>query len=270
MGEEEAALCFLQKVQWSTPKPTTQGCIHFIASPSHQAVSLSNPWCRVLAWIPQSDSQLLNSVSYSRKDMPGHVLSRTHESVSHDCTWDLHTAQARVWNVYNSHLVSCLTWVLVLFYIFLKACPSVFQGNLSFSCVEPYTVPVFFNATSYLEVPGRLHQDLFSVSFQFRTWNPNGLLLFSHFADNLGNVEIDLTESKVGVHINVTQTKMNQIDISSGQWIYSTFVPETAVVISSARVMFLLCCWHTLVIMFGFRLWDLSLASLSADWMRET
>ena len=65
------------------------------------------------------------------------------------------------------------------------------QGNLSFSCVEPYTVPVFFNATSYLEVPGRLNQDLFSVSFQFRTWNPSGLLLFSHFADNLGNVEID-------------------------------------------------------------------------------
>ncbi|KAL4669581.1 hypothetical protein H8959_008135 [Pygathrix nigripes] len=89
-------------------------------------------------------------------------------------------------------------------------------GNLSFSCVEPYTVPVFFNATSYLEVPGRLNQDLFSVSFQFRTWNPNGLLVFSHFADNLGNVEIDLTESKVGVHINITQTKMSQIDISSG------------------------------------------------------
>ncbi|XP_030875392.1 contactin-associated protein-like 2, partial [Leptonychotes weddellii] len=89
-------------------------------------------------------------------------------------------------------------------------------GNLSFSCVEPYTVPVFFNATSYLEVPGRPNQDLFSVSFQFRTWNPNGLLLFSQFADNLGNVEIDLTESKVGVHINVTQTKMSQIDISSG------------------------------------------------------
>lgn len=90
------------------------------------------------------------------------------------------------------------------------------QGNLSFSCVEPYTVPVFFNATSYLAVPGRLHQDLFAVSFQFRTWNPSGLLLFSHFADHLGSVEIDLTESKVAVHINVTQNKMSQIDISSG------------------------------------------------------
>uniref|UniRef100_A0A8C2UK34 Contactin associated protein 2 n=1 Tax=Chinchilla lanigera TaxID=34839 RepID=A0A8C2UK34_CHILA len=89
-------------------------------------------------------------------------------------------------------------------------------GNLSFSCVEAYTVPVFFNATSYLEVPGRPEQDLFSVSFQFRTWNPNGLLLFSRFGDNLGNVEIDLTDSKVGVRINVTQAKMSQIDISSG------------------------------------------------------
>ncbi|TRZ26589.1 hypothetical protein HGM15179_000530, partial [Zosterops borbonicus] len=89
-------------------------------------------------------------------------------------------------------------------------------GNLSFSCVEPHTVPVFFNATSYLEVPGRPSQDVFSVSFFFRTWNPNGLLLFSNFADDLGNVEIDINEGKVSVHINVTQVKRNRIDISSG------------------------------------------------------
>ncbi|KFV03405.1 Contactin-associated protein-like 2, partial [Pterocles gutturalis] len=88
-------------------------------------------------------------------------------------------------------------------------------GNLSFSCVEPHTVPVFFNATSYLEVPGRPSQDLFSVSFLFRTWNPNGLLVFSNFADDLGNVEIDINEGKVSIHINVTQVKKNQIDISS-------------------------------------------------------
>ncbi|XP_044275058.1 contactin-associated protein-like 2 [Varanus komodoensis] len=89
-------------------------------------------------------------------------------------------------------------------------------GNLSFSCVEPHTVPVFFNATSFLEVPGRPNQDIFSVSFQFRTWNPSGLLLFSNFAEGLGTVEIDLIEGKVSVHINVTGAKKNQIDISSG------------------------------------------------------
>ncbi|KFV47941.1 Contactin-associated protein-like 2, partial [Gavia stellata] len=88
-------------------------------------------------------------------------------------------------------------------------------GNLSFSCVEPHTVPVFFNATSYLEVPGRPSQDLFSVNFLFRTWNPSGLLVFSNFADDLGNVEIDINEGKVSVHINVTQVKKNRIDISS-------------------------------------------------------
>lgn len=41
-----AALCCLQKVQWSTLKPTTQG--HMPAQPSHQAVSLTIPWWMVL------------------------------------------------------------------------------------------------------------------------------------------------------------------------------------------------------------------------------
>lgn len=81
-------------------------------------------------------------------------------------------------------------------------------------------MPVFFNATSYLEVPGRPSQDLFSVNFLFRTWNPNGLLVFSNFADDLGNVEIDINEGKVSVHINVTLVKKNRIDISSGKWFF--------------------------------------------------
>lgn len=84
-------------------------------------------------------------------------------------------------------------------------------------------MPVFFNATSYLEVPGRPSQDLFSVSFLFRTWNPNGLLLLSNFADDLGNVEIDINEGKVSVHINVTQVKKNRIDISSGKCTLDSF-----------------------------------------------
>ncbi|XP_026537710.1 contactin-associated protein-like 2 [Notechis scutatus] len=89
-------------------------------------------------------------------------------------------------------------------------------GNLSFSCVEPHTVPVFFNATSFLEVPGHPNRELFSVSFQFRTWNPNGVLLFSNFAEGLGSIQIDLTEGKINVRINVTGVKKNKINISSG------------------------------------------------------
>lgn len=123
------------------------------------------------------------------------------------------------WNLeYFSRAVYEFSGILQFYLCFcLCVCVCFTQGNLSFSCVEPRTVPVFFNATSYLEVPGRPSQDVFSVSFLFRTWNPNGLLVFSNFADDLGNVEIDINEGKVSVHINVTQIKKNQIDISSGK-----------------------------------------------------
>uniref|UniRef100_A0A671WCC0 Contactin associated protein 2 n=1 Tax=Sparus aurata TaxID=8175 RepID=A0A671WCC0_SPAAU len=87
--------------------------------------------------------------------------------------------------------------------------------NLSFSCVETHTFPVFFNATSFLQLPGRANHNTISVSFQFRTWNPDGLLLFSNLDD--GTLEISLEESKVVVHINVTRTTSNnRVDLSSG------------------------------------------------------
>ncbi|XP_069504410.1 contactin-associated protein-like 2 isoform X2 [Ambystoma mexicanum] len=89
-------------------------------------------------------------------------------------------------------------------------------GNISFSCVESHSVAVFFNATSYLIAPGLLNKDLLAVNFHFRTWNPSGLLLFSSFADALGNVEIDLAEGKISVHMNVTLPRINHIDVSSG------------------------------------------------------
>ncbi|XP_076617877.1 contactin-associated protein-like 2a [Chaetodon auriga] len=87
--------------------------------------------------------------------------------------------------------------------------------NLSFSCVETHTFPVFFNATSFLQLPGRANHNTISVSFQFRTWNPDGLLLFSNLDD--GTLEISLEDSKIVVHINVTKaTSNNRVDLSSG------------------------------------------------------
>ncbi|KAM8823747.1 contactin-associated protein-like 2a isoform 1-T1 [Spinachia spinachia] len=87
--------------------------------------------------------------------------------------------------------------------------------NLSFSCVETHTFPVFFNATSFLQLPGRANHNTISVSFQFRTWNPDGLLFFSNLDD--GTLEISLEDSKAAVHINVTMgTRNNRVDLSSG------------------------------------------------------
>ncbi|XP_036413819.1 contactin-associated protein-like 2a [Colossoma macropomum] len=86
--------------------------------------------------------------------------------------------------------------------------------NLTFSCVDSHTFPVFFNATSFLQLSGRREHNMVSVGFQFRTWNPNGLLLFSSLAD--GMLEISLNDGKVTAHINVTQQKNSRVDIASG------------------------------------------------------
>ncbi|KAM9323054.1 contactin-associated protein-like 2b [Pholidichthys leucotaenia] len=86
--------------------------------------------------------------------------------------------------------------------------------NLTFSCAESNSFPVFFNSTSFLQLPGQSDSDTLSVSLSFRTWNPNGLLMFTSLTD--GWVEVGLTEGKVTVHMNVTQKKNTRIDISSG------------------------------------------------------
>ncbi|XP_070830713.1 contactin-associated protein-like 2b [Chaetodon trifascialis] len=86
--------------------------------------------------------------------------------------------------------------------------------NLTFSCAESNSFSVFFNSTSFLRLPGQSDSDTLSVSLSFRTWNPNGLLMFTVLAD--GWVEVGLTEGKVTVYMNVTQKKNARIDISSG------------------------------------------------------
>uniref|UniRef100_A0A087XQG0 Contactin associated protein 2 n=1 Tax=Poecilia formosa TaxID=48698 RepID=A0A087XQG0_POEFO len=87
--------------------------------------------------------------------------------------------------------------------------------NLSFTCVETHTFPVFFNATSFLQLPGRANHNTVSVGFQFRTWNPDALLLFSNLDD--GTLEISLEEGKILVHINVaTEAKNYRVDLLSG------------------------------------------------------
>ncbi|MCJ8745760.1 hypothetical protein PDJAM_G00134070 [Pangasius djambal] len=86
--------------------------------------------------------------------------------------------------------------------------------NLTFSCVESHTFPVSFNGTSFLQLPGRREQNMVSVSFQFRTWNPDGLLLFSALAD--GMLELMLKDGKVAAHISITQQKNSRVDMMSG------------------------------------------------------
>ncbi|XP_007542552.1 contactin-associated protein-like 2, partial [Poecilia formosa] len=86
--------------------------------------------------------------------------------------------------------------------------------NLTFTCAESSFFPVYFNSTSFLRLPGQRDSDTLSVSLSFRTWNPNGVLMFTQLAE--GWLELLLIEGKITVYMNVTQKRSTRIDISSG------------------------------------------------------
>uniref|UniRef100_A0A8C1ECW0 Contactin associated protein-like 5a n=1 Tax=Cyprinus carpio carpio TaxID=630221 RepID=A0A8C1ECW0_CYPCA len=60
--------------------------------------------------------------------------------------------------------------------------PQIYSGNVTFSCSEPQLVAATFQSSSssflLLPAPAPILEDL-SVRLQFRTWNPDGLLLSS-------------------------------------------------------------------------------------------
>lgn len=70
----------------------------------------------------------------------------------------------------------------------------VFQGNVTFSCSEPQIVPITFvnSSSSYLLLPGTPQLDGLSVSFQFRTWNQDGLLLSTMLSEGSGTLLLSL------------------------------------------------------------------------------
>ncbi|NXW89465.1 CNTP4 protein, partial [Alopecoenas beccarii] len=96
-------------------------------------------------------------------------------------------------------------------------------GNLSFSCLEPQVVPVtFLNSSSYLILPGTSGQDDVFISFQFRTWNKEGLLLYSKLHEASGGFFLYLSDGKVKISLHKAGKALSDIiagaGLNNGQW----------------------------------------------------
>lgn len=90
------------------------------------------------------------------------------------------------------------------------------QGNVTFSCSEPQIVPITFvsSSRSYLLLPGTPQIDGLSVSFQFRTWNKDGLLLSTELSEKSGSLLVYLHGGRLTLLIQkVTE---NPVEISEG------------------------------------------------------
>uniref|UniRef100_A0A670JKB6 Contactin associated protein family member 4 n=1 Tax=Podarcis muralis TaxID=64176 RepID=A0A670JKB6_PODMU len=87
------------------------------------------------------------------------------------------------------------------------------MGNISFACSEPPIIPVtFLNPNSYLSLPGTSGHDEISISFQFRTWNNEGLLLSSKLYQTSGGLLILYKPGKTQSDISAGA------ELHNGQW----------------------------------------------------
>ncbi|XP_060683716.1 contactin-associated protein-like 5 [Hemiscyllium ocellatum] len=93
--------------------------------------------------------------------------------------------------------------------------PIHIMGNVTFSCTEPHIVPVtFMTSSSYLQLPGTSQMNELSVSFQFRTWNKDGPLLYTELHRTSEALQIYLSDGKLQVAVH--ESLRSQADITTG------------------------------------------------------
>lgn len=111
--------------------------------------------------------------------------------------------------IFQFLLLRCYDSFLKLFLFFY------FQGNVSFSCSQPQSVPVtFLSPRSYLALPSSSGEDEVSAAFQFRTWNKAGLLLFSELHLVSGGLLLFLKDGKL--KLNLFQPGKLPSDVTAG------------------------------------------------------
>ncbi|XP_058517295.1 contactin-associated protein-like 5 [Ochotona princeps] len=97
-------------------------------------------------------------------------------------------------------------------------------GNITFSCSEPPIVPITFvnSNSSYLLLPGTPRINGLSVSFQFRTWNEDGVLLSTELSEGSGTLLLSLEGGVLRLLIQKTTQHVAEIltgsNLNDGLW----------------------------------------------------
>ncbi|NP_001309108.1 contactin-associated protein-like 4 isoform 4 [Homo sapiens] len=97
------------------------------------------------------------------------------------------------------------------------------MGNVSFSCSQPQSMPVtFLSSRSYLALPDFSGEEEVSATFQFRTWNKAGLLLFSELQLISGGILLFLSDGKLKSNLyqpgKLPSDITAGVELNDGQW----------------------------------------------------
>lgn len=80
---------------------------------------------------------------------------------------------------------------------------------MEFACADLLLKPLtFIGPNNYLQLPGLSRKPRMSVKFRFRSWDYTGLLMFTRFADNLGSLELGLSEGQVNISLIQSEKRL--------------------------------------------------------------
>nr|XP_029517782.1 contactin-associated protein-like 5 [Oncorhynchus nerka] len=104
--------------------------------------------------------------------------------------------------------------------------PQIYSvGNVTFSCSEPQLVSTTFlsSSSSFLSLPATLSASGgFAVRFQFRTWNPDGLLLSTRLALEPQRLELQISNSRLRLTHHMSAQQKEEVStghrVNDGLW----------------------------------------------------
>uniref|UniRef100_A0A8C2DSN8 Contactin associated protein 1 n=1 Tax=Cyprinus carpio TaxID=7962 RepID=A0A8C2DSN8_CYPCA len=88
--------------------------------------------------------------------------------------------------IYKTHMVSHLDDHCIAFKKMLYTCRDLLWKPMTFA-----------GPNNYLQLPGFFRKNRLAVKFKFRSWDYTGLLMFTRFADELGSLELGLSEGQI-------------------------------------------------------------------------
>ncbi|KAM3862428.1 contactin-associated protein-like 5 [Diretmus argenteus] len=104
--------------------------------------------------------------------------------------------------------------------------PQIYSvGNVTFSCSEPQLVASTFlsSSSSFLSLPAPAPaMGGFSVRFQFRTWNPDGLLLSTRLNPRPQRLELQISNSRLRLTLHTSGQQKSEVStghrVNDGLW----------------------------------------------------
>uniref|UniRef100_A0A668ALG1 Contactin associated protein-like 5a n=1 Tax=Myripristis murdjan TaxID=586833 RepID=A0A668ALG1_9TELE len=105
--------------------------------------------------------------------------------------------------------------------------PQIYSvGNVTFSCSEPQLVACTFlsSSSSFLSLPAAASaMGGFSVRFQFRTWNPDGLLLSTRLNPEPQRLELQISNSRLRLTLHTSGQQKSEVStgeaaVNDGLW----------------------------------------------------